>query len=494
MLPVIRISPSSDRPIRHSSPPRGSTSRINTNLLERDRATPEPPSVEPLTPCTNDGYLPYTDDSGRMKSAIQSLLGLLRLPLILDSILRITDEGEQLNQGLRSALGQRSVPEQHQIRSFARSLCHNCDNLYMTDPSLVNKESDVRDRQTHEELSSDLRVQDDVALKPASEHSSAVEPQPPIEPANTIENEDGDIALEGRDEVPGGDTRRCADNGDVKQSTFQRTDRQHPQPIHIRNVKERSGPTPDASCTATSRQMTGDSDNLNPSKGAMASCTSASVAGITLVASSPNTMPTIEPMTPERTLSPVGLRGATPPRQKDDCEPGCLDLLGQAIDDFVIDSHEQVQQFSLPGNSRETYKAVFDSLRNKANEAGEGGTRWSDGSEWVSLLEAGHGERHKGAIYCALTAIAFTRWHVSQVALVDSATTTQKAAQEVSARILGPKPEDDENHKGWEQRRKKLSTHLTRGRKWSRLVEELGCGILLKNAWYDYFSKEMMVD
>ena len=78
--------------------------------------------------------------------------------------------------------------------------------------------------------------------------------------------------------------------------------------------------------------------------------------------------------------------------------------------------------------------------------------------------------------------------------LVNGATTAQKAAQEVSARILGPKPEDNENYKGWERRRKNLSTHLTRGRKWSRLVEELGYGILFKNTWYDCFPKEMMVD
>jgi hypothetical protein len=436
------MSPTNDRPIRDPGPLRRSTSRIGTNLLKRDRLTLEPPSVEPLTPCIDDGYLPYTDDSGRTKFAVQSLLCHLRLPLILDSILRIIDEGEQLNQGLRSALGQRSVPEQHQIRSFARSLCHSCDNLYTTALSLVNKESDVRHRQNHEELAGDIGVQDDVALKSAREHSSAVESQPPIEQANIAENEDGDIALEGRDKVPSDDTQPCADNGDVKQSTFQRTDGSDPQPIHVKDVNVRSGPTSDAFCTATSRQMTGDSDNLNLSKGAMASCTSASVAGTTLVASSPNVIPSIEPMTPERTLSPVGLRGAASPRQTYDCKPGCLDLLGQAINDFVNDSHEQVRQFSLPGNLPETYKAVFGTLGDKADEAGEGGTRWSDGSEWVSLLEAGDGERYKGAIYYALTAIAFTRWHTSQVALVDGATTPQKAAQEVSARILGPKPED----------------------------------------------------
>ncbi|KAJ4171567.1 hypothetical protein NW754_013336 [Fusarium falciforme] len=189
------------------------------------------------------------------------------------------------------------------------------------------------------------------------------------------------------------------------------------------------------------------------------------------------------------------LGGATPPRQPDDCERGCLDLLDQAVDDFVQDSHEQIRQFTSPGNSRETYKVLFDSLGNETNEVEEERTRWSDGSEWVFLLEAGYGERHKGTICYALTAIAFARWHTSQVQLVDGATTAQKAAQEVSARILGPKPDGDENNrKGWERRRKRLGTHLTRGRKWSRLVEELGSGILLKDAWQLSKSPEPALD
>ena len=107
----------------------------------------------------------------------------------------------------------------------------------------MNKESDVRNRQNHEELDGDPRVQDHVALKSASEHSSAIEPRPPIEPANTTKNGDGVITLEGRDKVPSGDTRPCTDNGDVKQSTFQSTDGRDPQPIHIEDVKERNGLT-----------------------------------------------------------------------------------------------------------------------------------------------------------------------------------------------------------------------------------------------------------
>lgn len=132
---------------------------------------------------------------------------------------------------------------------------------------------------------------------------------------------------------------------------------------------------------------------------------------------------------------------------------------------------------SLPESSPGTYKALFDALGTQESEDG-----WSDGSQWVSLVEAGNGERHKGSIRYALTATAFARWHASQVRLLDGVV-AQKAAKEVSARILGPKPEDHEAKKGWEQSRKSLGAHLSRGRKWSRLVEELGAGILLKNAW-----------
>ncbi|KAH7131174.1 hypothetical protein EDB81DRAFT_888461 [Dactylonectria macrodidyma] len=471
------MSPTSDRSTGDSDPPRRSTRRMGASQPERDHAAPKSPSFEPLTPCIDDCCLPHnTDGSGRTESAVQSLLSLLRIPLILDSILRINNEGEQLSQGLRLALSVRSVPEQHRLRIFARSLSRNCDNLCEAGPSQANQEVDVGCRPNHERLDDgDARFQDDVALGCVIEAGSAAEPPAaPIKPAHIAENEEGDIALKERDEVPGSDPQQFADHDGVKQFTFQSADGRDPQPIHVEDVDERNEPTSDAFCTATFRPKTG----IGEGKGA-----SASVAGTTLVASSPNVVPSIEPMTPERTPSPSSLRGATLPRQTDDCEQGRLDLLDQAIDDFINDSHEQIRQFSTRGNSQETYKALFDSLGHGATEAGEDRTRWSDGSEWVSLLEAGHGERHKGTIRYALTAIAFARWHASQVQLVDGPTTAQKATQEVSARILGPKPEDDENKKGWERRRKKLSTHLARGRKWSRLVEELGSGILLKNAW-----------
>lgn len=50
---------------------------------------------------------------------------------------------------------------------------------------------------------------------------------------------------------------------------------------------------------------------------------------------------------------------------------------------------------------------------------------------------------------------------MSQVRLLDGID-VRTAAKEVSARILGPKPKNDEGDKGWKQRRKSLAAHLSR--------------------------------
>ena len=67
---------------------------------------------------------------------------------------------------------------------------------------------------------------------------------------------------------------------------------------------------------------------------------SAIVTRTTLIASSLKVIPSIKPMTPKRMLSLVSYRRATPLRQTDNCKQSCLDLLGQAIDNFINDSYE----------------------------------------------------------------------------------------------------------------------------------------------------------
>ncbi|KAL6359155.1 hypothetical protein LRP88_07372 [Fusarium phalaenopsidis] len=186
-------------------------------------------------------------------------------------------------------------------------------------------------------------------------------------------------------------------------------------------------------------------------------------------------------MPPEKTPSPTDPTRETSSRQRDNIEQGCLRLVDETIADFVHGSHEQVRLSSFPENSRATYKDLHNSLGSEA----EARAQWSHGSALACRLEAADGERKKkAAIRYALTAIDWARWHASQEKLAGSPVAPEKPAQEVLARVLGPKPEDDETSKeGWERHRRRLSTHLKRGRKWSRLVKDLGFGILVKDAW-----------
>ncbi|KAM6516675.1 hypothetical protein FALCPG4_014850 [Fusarium falciforme] len=388
-------------------------------------------------------HQPEKGHAGSEPHSFEPLDGRSCLPPVLDAILQVGDEGEQLGRSLRSALSRRSAREQHRIRSFARRLCHHLDSLCRNDSSPVIQEVDVEYRQSHEQPDgSDVRVRGGVAF------GSATRPPSSIQPAHIAENEDN--------RVLSSDTKPRAVH---KQSAFQPTDGGSSLPIRVEKVDEGATLTSEPFCTAIFMPI--------------------------------NVAPRIETMPPEKTPSPTDPARESSQRLVNYIERGCLCLLDQPMDDFVHGSHEQVRLSSFPGNSRATYRVLFDSLGSKA----EGRAQWSHGLEWVSLLESSDGERKKAAIFYALTAIAFVRWYASQEHLVGSSVAPEEAAQEVLARALGPKPKDDENSKeGWERRRKRLDKHLARGRKWSRLVKELGFGILLKDAWQLANSPEVTLD
>lgn len=98
------------------------------------------------------------------------------------------------------------------------------------------------------------------------------------------------------------------------------------------------------------------------------------------------------------------------------------------------------------------------------------------------MMKQGHKERNKGTLLFALAAIATAKWHTSQVQLLKKP--PQIAARDVTARHIGPKPEDEMKVKEWKRERAWLNKNLCRGRKWSRLVEKFGSGILLIDTWY----------
>ncbi|KAL7940065.1 hypothetical protein V8C42DRAFT_338668 [Trichoderma barbatum] len=161
-----------------------------------------------------------------------------------------------------------------------------------------------------------------------------------------------------------------------------------------------------------------------------------------------------------------------------DCEQSVLQILEQPIEEFARESCEQIRPFASLEDPA-TYKVLYDSLKYMEDEKKP---KWSSGTEWASLVTKGYNSRQIGSVNYAMTAMAFTKWHTSQVALL-SDMSSSTASQLVTRRLIGNKPDGGDEQKNWDRQRKKINTHLARGRKWCRLVKNLSIGILFKNPW-----------
>ncbi|QKD50461.2 uncharacterized protein FOBCDRAFT_127216 [Fusarium oxysporum Fo47] len=191
--------------------------------------------------------------------------------------------------------------------------------------------------------------------------------------------------------------------------------------------------------------------------------------------------PDPEPELQSSMVSPSNMNSSSDQRDHDgehtaesDLSPRDPDIIAQSIDDFIQESQDEISYFSSAENSERTYQilsALIDGDAVLGDEPQEE-ARWTDGAEWLSLLESGRKDRKKGTICYAITAVAFARWHATQVRLLGDEVTSQQASQQVSARILDSHTDGDTKRR--EKQRKKLNTHLARGRKWLRLVDALG--------------------
>ncbi|KAG5781416.1 hypothetical protein H9Q73_004935 [Fusarium xylarioides] len=286
---------------------------------------------------------PYTPDLSvaEQESAAQSLLRRLRLPITLACILKNQLQGEQLSQEMRSAVSQRSAMEQQRLRSFAQSLRCTCDDILGRAPFLENDKIDT-------------------SCEPARER---------------------------KDQDNGSSTDEQGKVNATMQPDVQHNDKQSPHREDT-HAEERSRLNSDAICTASFLP----GNRVRGTRGRV-KASSKSTAMPLPAASSPEVQPSIEPMTPERTPSRASRTNLASPTTKDTCSSGCLYLLHQVTDDFVRDSYGDVQLFHLLENDLSTYKAVLDSLTNQVdymNQEEKDRVLWSDGSQWVSLLEAGN--------------------------------------------------------------------------------------------------------
>ncbi|KAK6084210.1 hypothetical protein SCUP234_03539 [Seiridium cupressi] len=170
-----------------------------------------------------------------------------------------------------------------------------------------------------------------------------------------------------------------------------------------------------------------------------------------------------------RTITPEATAGRFP-------NMSCWILVTQSDIDFATESIQQVRDFNASSNSLDTYKHIIISLQEKKDHH-----EYSVGSEWVNLVDSGDNDRQRSSVLYALAAIAFCRWHANQTQHeVQSTQLTLKVAKaKVSARLLSESAPNSTR----ERLRKRLNVHLTRGRKWSQLVDELGLGILFRHTW-----------
>ena len=144
--------------------------------------------------------------------------------------------------------------------------------------------------------------------------------------------------------------------------------------------------------------------------------------------------------------------------------------------DFAALAFKQVEGFGLTEDTQETYKDLFSRLT-----AVRDAVHVSDGSQLLSLAKSAVVKKNKSTIYYALTSIELHRWHDREVLRLDGLK-RKAAAEQVTTNLLRlegvTEPSTDQ--------RKSVNTHLTRGKKWARLVDEVGFGILLMRAWYVY--------
>lgn len=372
--------------------------------------------------------------------ANDSLLG------ILDSILQLLDKEDLHNWEFLLTVSQLSVSQRSQIAYFAQSLYRACDS--MEDISLQVALTSDPSHPVDQGSNNEGHLIDSANFEPANAESTHTQPTHDGRPVFAEQ------------------AQKYVDHRDDQPNLI--------EPTHAAIARRTSGPRGNILTIDKSKQQPEPSD-VGPVVASSTLC----ISEILTVSISPKADLNPEPTSSASTPS-IGERGISPTALDKADKQVNVELLKQSVDDLIHISHRQVQLFSLPGNSLETYTALFCSF--SINE-GENVNRWSDGSQLASLLEAGDGERHKGALRYALASIAFCRWHASQVGQLKE-NSPKKAAREVSGRILGPKPKKDiASGQCWERHRKRINTHLTRGRKWSWLVKELGFGILLTDAW-----------
>ena len=410
---------------------------------------------------------------------------------ILSCVLQNTTEGQVLEDALGSALSQHSYAEVLRIRSFASSLCVACDRVCGAFSLPVGA-----DKTTGE-------VGDLFGNKPqngGAHEDQAHKDEMDIDPQDNCNRTHNGAHSSFESESCGNDThsrvtrhQACGEETRVNEIVMNKShdqthgnDARHPE-LNSKNRPMTAGEDPigaegpggnmnvvRSSESKNARWQRARGGGLRPA--AVRKLDEKSETDATHIDSQPSKS-TNPSMGADTSPLPSAEKNS---RESPGALPSCLEQLHQNIDDFILDKSDLIRQFEESHASPETYKAIFCAIQTSPAEW-KPQQHWSNGLEWVALIEAANCEHHLGSLRYALAAIAFSRWHKTQVLLLGSIH-SRTAAAEINKRIYGHMPDDPEKARKWKRSRGRLGTHLSRGRKLSSLVAKLGFGILF-NAW-----------
>ncbi|OAQ60179.1 hypothetical protein VFPPC_10610 [Pochonia chlamydosporia 170] len=122
---------------------------------------------------------------------------------------------------------------------------------------------------------------------------------------------------------------------------------------------------------------------------------------------------------------------------------------------------------------------------------------YSDGSMLLEVLDHAYKKTRIATFHYAFTAMHAATWFNNRKSLLTDQGEVSKPSlksSEILDMFTGPKPQERTEHSNWEEKRKRCSTHLTRGRKLLKLVQNFGQGILFTGVWQLAKCKEAGID
>jgi hypothetical protein len=153
-------------------------------------------------------------------------------------------------------------------------------------------------------------------------------------------------------------------------------------------------------------------------------------------------------------------------------------LESKSIESFIQDAHTELAYFAT-SQADHTLSGLSVLWHEESSID-------ADGSTLLSVLDRAFEKTRLATLHYAFTAMHAAAWfnhRKSPPTDQGEGLVSPLEAGQILDLLTGPKPRESTEHSEWETKRKRCSTHLARGRKLLKLVQNLGRGILFTGIW-----------